>query len=99
MNRKIHHLAAWILVVVHQLVGYGWYAIFGEKWLNLHARTMTDIDRTHNVGAYFLAILTAVVVKYALAWLIARLDPTKAAARLQVAFLCWAAFLFLEYAT
>ena len=39
----------------------------GEKWLNLHARTMTDIERTHNVGAYVLAIVTAIIVNYTLA--------------------------------
>ena len=47
MTNKINHLAVWILVIVHQLVGWGWYTIFGEKWLNLHVRTMTDIERTH----------------------------------------------------
>ena len=72
MTNKINHLAVWILVIVHLLIGWGWYAIFGEKWLNLHARTMTDIERTHNVGAYVLAIVTAIIVNYALAWLIAR---------------------------
>ena len=51
---RINHLAVWVLVIVHQLVGWGWYTIFGEKWLNLHARTMTDIERTHSVGAYLL---------------------------------------------
>jgi hypothetical protein len=99
MNRKIHHLAVWILVVVHQLIGYGWYAIFGEKWLNLHARTMTDIDRTHNVGAYLFAIITAIVVNYALAWLIGRLNAMNAIAGLKIALICWFAFLFVEHAT
>ena len=74
MNSRINHLAVWILVVVYFLIGWAWYAIFGEKWLNLHARTMTDIERTHNVGAYALAIVTAIIVNYALAWLIGRLN-------------------------
>ena len=69
MTNKINHLAVWVLVIVHQLVGWGWYTIFGEKWLNLHARTMTDIERTHSAGAYVLAIVTAIIVNYALAWL------------------------------
>src|SRR5205823_2414524 len=76
-----------------------WYAIFGEKWLNLHARTMTDIERTHNVGAYALAIVTAIIVNYALAWLIGRLNATNAVAGLKIALLCWFAFLFVEYST
>jgi hypothetical protein len=99
MNRKIHHLAVWILVVVHQLVGYGWYAIFGEKWLNYHAKTMTDIERTHNVSAYVLAFVASIFVNYALAWLIGRLNATSAVAGLKVALVCWFAFLFVEYAT
>ena len=63
--------------------GWGWYTIFGEKWLNLHARTMTDIERTHSVGAYVLAIVTAIIVNYALAWLIARLNATTACCRFE----------------
>jgi hypothetical protein len=55
VNTKINHLAVWILVIVHFLIGWGWYAVFGEKWLNLHARTMTDIERTYSVGAYVFA--------------------------------------------
>jgi len=99
MNSRINHLAVWILVVVYFLIGWAWYAIFGEKWLNLHARTMTDIERTHNVGAYALAIVTAIIVNYALAWLIGRLNATNAVAGLKIALLCWFAFLFVEYST
>src|SRR5881628_1589095 len=99
MNNKINHLAVWILVVVYFLIGWGWYAILGEKWLNLHARTMTDIERTHNVGAYVFAIVTAIIVNYTLAWLISRLNATTAVAGLKIALLCWFAFLFVEYCT
>jgi hypothetical protein len=99
VNPRINHVAVWILVIVHQLVGFGWYAIFGEKWLNLHARTATDIERTHNVGAYVLAIVTAIIVNYALAWLLARLNVTTATAGLKIAIVCWFVFLFVEYST
>src|SRR5437867_13056196 len=99
MNAKINHLAVWILVVVHQLVGWGWYTIFGDWWLNLHAKTMTDIEQSHNVGPYVFAIVTAIIVNYALAWLIGRLQATNPVAGLKIALLCWFAFLFVEYAT
>jgi hypothetical protein len=99
MNSKINHLAVWILVVVYFLIGWGWYAVFGDTWLNLHARTMTDIERTHNVGAYVLAFVTSIIVNYALAWLISRLDASGAVAGLKIALICWFAFLFVEYAT
>jgi hypothetical protein len=99
VNTKINHLAVWILVVVYFLIGWGWYAILGEKWLNLHARTMTDIERTHNVSAYLLAFIASIIVNYALAWLINRLNAGSAIAGLKIALLCWFAFLFVEYST
>ena len=99
MNNRINHLAVWILVVVHQLIGWGWYAIFGDMWLNLHAKTMTDIERTHSVGAYLIAFVASIFVNYALAWLISRLNATNAVAGLKIALICWFAFLFVEYST
>jgi len=99
MNAKINHLAVWILVIVYFLIGWGWYAAFGETWLNLHAKTATDIERTHNVGAYVLAFVASIFVNYALAWLIGRFNATNAVAGLKIALVCWFAFLFVEYAT
>ena len=99
VSARINHLAVWILVVVHQLVGLGWYSIWGEKWLNLHAKTTTDIERNHEVWPYLMAIATAIVVNYTLASLIRRLGATTAVAGLRLALLCWFAFVFLEHAT
>ena len=99
MNNRINHLAVWILVVVYFLIGWAWYAIFGEMWLNYHAKTMTDIERTHNVGAYVFAIVTAIVVNYTLASLISRLNATTAVGGLKIALVCWFGFLFVEYAS
>ena len=99
MNNKINHLAVWILVVVHQLIGFGWYAAFGELWLSYHARTMTDIERNHDFVPYLIAIAASISVNYALAWLISRLNATSAVAGLKIAILCWFAFLFVEFAT
>ena len=99
MTVRINHAAVWVLVIVHQLIGWGWYTIFGEQWLNLHARTMTDIDRTHNLGAYVMAIVAAIVTNYVLAWLLGRLNAVNAIAGLKTAVICWLGFLFVEYAT
>jgi hypothetical protein len=99
MSARINHLAVWILVIVHQLIGWAWYTIFGDLWLNQHAKTMTDIERTHNVGAYVLAVVAAVIINYALAWLLSRLNAASALAGLRIALLCWFAFLFAEHST
>src|SRR5436309_3436653 len=99
MNTRINYIAVWVLVVVYFLIGWGWYAIWGDTWLNLHAKTATDIERTHCVGAYVLAFVASVVVNYTLALLIARTNPTRVWCGLKVALACWFAFVFMEYAT
>src|SRR5207245_11280045 len=99
MNNKINHLAVWILIAVYFLIGWGWYAIFGEMWLNLHARTMTDIERTHNFSAYLTAIIASIFVNYALAWLISRGNAANDVAGFKVALTCRFAFLSVEYST
>lgn len=99
MNTKINHLAVWILVVVHMLVGWGWYAAFGDMWLNLNAKTMTDIEQSHSPVPYVIAIIAAIIVNYALAWFVSRLNAGSAVAGLKIALICWFAFLFVNYAT
>src|SRR5947207_15871779 len=94
---KINHLAVWILVAVYFLIGWGWYAIFGEMWLNYHARRMTDIERTHKFSAYLTAIIASIFINYALAWLIGRVKAASAVAGLMVALMCWFACWFVEY--
>jgi hypothetical protein len=99
MNIRINHLAVWILVVIHQVIGFGWYAIFGNIWLNLHARTMTDIEQPHEVLPYAVAIFASICVNYGLAWLISRVNAHNAGCGLAAALICWFCFLFVEYAT
>src|SRR5450755_119370 len=96
MNNKTNHLAVWILVVAHQLIGFGWYAMFGELWLSYHAKTMTDIERTHDFVPYLIAIAASIAVNYALAWLIKGLNATSATTALKISVLCWFAFLFVN---
>jgi hypothetical protein len=99
MNTRINHRVVWILVVIYFLIGWGWYAIFGETWLNLHAKAATDIERTHNIGAYILAFVASIVVNYALAMLITRYNMRTGLGGLKIALICWFAFVFMEYAT
>jgi Protein of unknown function (DUF1761) len=99
MINKINHLAVWILVIVHQLVRLGWDSAFSEVWLNLNAKTKTDIEPTHSFMPYLIAIVASIFVNYALAWLISRLNATSAVAGLKIAIVCWFAFLLVEFAT
>ena len=97
--KEVNHRVVWTLAVVYFLIGWGWYAIWGTTWLNLHAKTATDIENAHNVGAYVLAFVAAVVINYALAILISKLNPESPLCGLKFGLVCWFAFVFMEYAT
>jgi hypothetical protein len=100
MSSRINHAAVWILVVVHQLIAVVWYkAVFGNVWLNLHAKTMTDIESPTSPVPFIVAIIASIFVNYALAWLIGRLNAASAVAGLKIALICWFSFLFVEHAT
>ncbi len=99
MNHRIHHLAVGVLALIHFSIGLGWYALFGEVWLNLNARTMTDIEQPHNVLPYVVGIIAAILVNYALAWLFVKLHVAHALTGLQIALICWCAFLFAPFAS
>src|ERR1700676_258368 len=96
---KINHLAVWILVVLHQLIGWGWYTIFENMWLNLHAKTMTDIETPHDIPSHLTAVVASIAVNYALAWLISRTNAHTGSSGFAVAVICWFASLFVESAT
>lgn len=99
MNHRIHHLAVWILVLIHFFIGLGWYALLGDAWLNYNARTMTDIETPHSVLPYAIAIVAAIVVNYTLAWIFVRLHVAHAVTGLKIALICWFGFLFAQYAS
>lgn len=98
MNHRIHHLAVWVLALIHFFIGLGWYALFGEAWLNYNARTMTDIEQPQNAVLIVIAIVAAVLVNYTLAWLFAKMHVAHALTGLKIALICWLGFLFAQYA-
>jgi hypothetical protein len=99
MNIRINHKVVWILIVVYFLLGWGWYAIWGDTWLNLHAKTATDIERTHSLWPFVFAFIASIVINYALAMLISRMNPETPFCGLKLGLMCWFAFVFMEYAT
>ncbi|PZR74351.1 MAG: hypothetical protein DLM73_08140 [Chthoniobacterales bacterium] len=98
MSTRINHLAVWILVIVHQAIGFGWYAAFGNVWLNYHAKTMTDIEQPTDFMPYAIAIAASIFVNYGLARLMSVFEATSAICGLKIALGCWFAFLFVEHA-
>jgi hypothetical protein len=60
---------------------------------------MTDIEQPHSVVPYLIAITSAIIVNYALAWLFSKLHVAHALTGLKIALICWFGFLFVQYTT
>lgn len=101
MNKKINHLAVWILVVVDQLIGGVWYSVlFASRWLGYHGKLMTDIDQEKGgFPPYVVSIVAAIAINYSVAWLIGRLNVRSAGGALRIALICWFGFLLMPYMT
>jgi len=99
MSNRINHLAVVITAIVQFVIGGVWYAVFGNVWLNLHAKTMTDIENPSSVMPYVVAFVAALFVSYGLAWAISRQNAQGAGCGLAIGVICWFCFLFVEHAT
>jgi hypothetical protein len=99
MNSRINHVAVVVSAIVQWIIGGVWYAALGNVWLNLHAKTMTDIETPNAVLPYVIAFLAALFVSYGLAWAINRQNAHGAGCGLAIGMICWFCFLFVEHAT
>jgi len=99
-NLKINHVAVWILVLVHQIIGGMWYSQIGFAgiWTELMGKSTSDFQ---NAGfmPFIFSIVSAIIMVYSMAWLFKKLKVENFANGLRYAFIFWFAFLFVELAT
>ncbi|MEO8666119.1 MAG: DUF1761 domain-containing protein [Ignavibacteria bacterium] len=97
---KINHVAVWILVIVHQAIGAGWYSpvAFAGQWTELMGKSMSDFE---NAGftPFIFSIINAIIMVYSMAWLFKKLNVENFISGMRYAFVFWLAFLFVELAT
>ncbi len=97
-TQKINHLAVWLLVVMYQVIGAGWYGTFAQQWMaltGLKESDFADPDPT----PYIIAIVTAIIVNYGLAVLFIKLQVQLLVQGLKTAAFIWFAFQFADVAT
>jgi hypothetical protein len=96
---KINWLAIFILVVVHQVLGFLWYSPFvlGAAWIDAVGITPEEIDSA-NPTPFGLAIAASLALNVTLAWLFTRLYVTSAISGMWIAFICWLGFFVLNSA-
>lgn len=97
---KINHVAVWILVVVHQIIAVIWYAefLFGKKWMQLLNKIAEDFQGASPLN-YVIAIITAIVMTYMIAWLFTKINVDNGIKGLQFGFAFGVSFFFLQVMT
>lgn len=93
----INHIAVWIVAVLQQGIGAGWYGIFGNRWMQLIAKQAADFNE-QPVVPYIVSFAGAVVSCYATAWLFTKLNIDNALHGIAVAALLWLGFTFFPIA-
>ncbi len=97
---KFNHIAIWVASVLVQVLPPLWYdkLFFGIRWSELNQLTAEDFASFSPLN-FIWAFVSAVFLAYLLAWLFQVLNIDNTFKALQVAFLFWFTFLFLEIAT
>ncbi len=73
----INHVAAWVAGVVQFLLGAAWYTLLGPAWMAGIGKTEAQLaaEHGHSPLPYVIALGAALVVAYAIAWLLPKLRP------------------------
>jgi hypothetical protein len=73
----INHVAVWIAGIVQFLLGAGWYTLLGQAWMAGIGKTEAQLtaEHGHSPLPYVIALGAALVVAYAIAWLLPKLGP------------------------
>jgi len=93
----INHVAVWLLALIHQLVSFGWYTIFGDAWMRLLQKTESDFGNPE-VMPFVISFIASLVVNYTLAWLWKALPVDSANRGFQLSALVALAFVMLPFA-
>lgn len=99
-SQKINHVAVWILVLIHQIIGAMWYSpyLFAGRWVELTGKTMKDFENA-GITPYFVSIIGAIITIYTMAYLFKNLNVENFIKGLYYAFIFWFGFLFVEILT
>ena len=76
----INHVAVWVAGIIHFLLGACWYTLLGPAWMAGIGKTEAQLMAEHGNSPlpYIIALGTALVIAYAIAWLLPKLGATSA---------------------
>ena len=76
----VNHVAVWVAGIVQFLLGAGWYTLLGPAWMVGIGKTEVQLVAEHGNSPlpYVVALGAALIVAYAIAWLLPRLGKQSA---------------------
>jgi Protein of unknown function (DUF1761) len=82
----INHVAVCVAGIVQFLLGAGWYTLLGPAWMEGIGKTEAQLQAEHGHSPlpYIIALGAALVVAYAIGWLLPRLGPPSAGSGVRV---------------
>ena len=91
----INHVAVWIAGIAHFMLGAAWYTMLGKSWMTGIGKTEAQLMAEHGDSPlpYIIAIVAALVVAYAIAWLLPKLGAQTAASGAKAGIVLALAFI------
>jgi hypothetical protein len=100
MNWKVNIKAVLVAAVPYILLGYPWFSVFRDPWFYGGGLTVEQLQNGPGyVTAFSVAILSAIVMSYVLAFLIVRTGEQTPVRGMKIAALVWLAFVGAVMAT
>ena len=78
--RGINHVAVWVAGIVQFMFGAGWYTALGNAWMAAIGKTEAQLSTEHGASPlpYIIALGSALVVAYTIAWLLPKVGEQSA---------------------
>lgn len=90
--------AVGLVVLMWQVLGFGWYAVFGTAWMNGLGRTMEDFQSA-GPTPYLISFVAAIATALFMAWLVGIAGAKSAAHGARLGLLVGVALLVPSLAT
>ncbi|MDZ4713113.1 MAG: hypothetical protein SGI89_12415 [bacterium] len=92
---KINHVAVWVLVLIHQVIGAIWFSpfAFAAKWVEYTGKSMADFS-VATIAPYVISFVSAIITICITAWLFKKLHVENFMNR-NILCICILAGLFL----
>ena len=99
--KKLNHAAVVTAGVLYWFLQAGWFTVFSKPWLEGLGKTAAQLQQQGTGGPlpYLVALVSNIVIAYALAWVALQTGEQTAARGMTVGVLLWLGIVATTFAT